>query len=284
MKVNKVLLLIVMISFCFAEANAQVKKEFEGEIVYRNFENHSKMVRRFSSGMAYNGARTVRVIMKGSNMHIIDESLQMHTLLLPEQSKVILYSDCLERGMEFSFGTYVNNYMMSCSPEPRYVSGVKQENKYSMNKVSQGEFNGEICDIYKVDVEAILQAGETIHQAELWVSSKYDVYKCYWYFLNGIEVPGIVLKRTLETNGKVPIFGKMNSFVASEVKEIKERAVSDDEMCVPENYDIKVSDSPFKVVGLMKDTKKYLKKKKMYPGDADKDLEVTYKIDEEWDF
>ena len=76
----------------------------------------------------------------------------------------------------------------------------------------------------------------------------------------------------------------MNSFVASEVQEIKERLVSDDEMSVPKNYEIKVSDSPFKVVGLMKDTKKYLKKKKMYPGDAEKDLDVTFKIEEEWEF
>jgi len=28
----------------------------------------------------------------------------------------------------------------------------------------------------------------------------------------------------------------------------------------------------------------YLKKKKMYPGDAEKDLDVTFKIEEEWEF
>lgn len=37
---------------------------FEGELVYNNFENHSKIVLNLSKGMAYNGKRTVRVLLK----------------------------------------------------------------------------------------------------------------------------------------------------------------------------------------------------------------------------
>lgn len=52
-------------------------KYFEGELVYNNFENHSKIVLKLSKGMAYNGKRTVRVLMKGSVVHVADRDLHL---------------------------------------------------------------------------------------------------------------------------------------------------------------------------------------------------------------
>src|SRR5574344_1425733 len=67
--------------------NAQDKQGFEGEIVYRNFENHSATVRKLSGGVASNGARSVKVIIRGENMHLYDESMHIHTLFLRKENK-----------------------------------------------------------------------------------------------------------------------------------------------------------------------------------------------------
>lgn len=53
-------------------------------------------------------------------------------------------------------------------------------------------------------------------------------------------------------------------------------------MQVPENYDIVVSKSPFKVLSLYRAAKKYLIKNNQYPTQLETD--VTYKIEDEWDF
>lgn len=262
-------------------AMAQDDASFEGEITYRNFENYNKVVLKFSKGMAYNGARNVKVLIKGYNMHIIDESLHMHTLLLPGEDKAIIFNDLLKKGQQFPFTEYVNNYLSSFSPEDHVVSGVTLSNTSTIKDTGETkEYKGQLCKIYKGQV--IANNGGTTSDIELWVSSKYDIYKCYWYFVNGIQVPGIVLKWTYDTKGKVPLFGQMSGFVASELKTIEERVVTEEEMQVPSDYDITVSKSPFKVLKLYGSTTKYLKKNGMYPTQIESD--VTYKIDEEWDF
>lgn len=281
MKIRIVFFVTLLFSIFVLPISAQSENFFEGEIMYRNFENHNKLVIKFSKGMAYNGARNVKVIMKGYNIHIIDESLHMHTLLLPNEDKAIIFNDLLKRGQQFPFSEYVNNYLTSLSPENRTVSGVIISSTSTIKDTGETkEYKGQICNIYRGQV--ISNNGSATSDVELWVTSKYDIYKCYWYFLNGIHVPGIVLKWTYDTKGKVPLFGQMSSYVASEIKAINERDVAEEEMQVPSGYDIVVSKSPFKVLGLYKDMKKYLMKNKMYPTQLES--EVTYKIDDEWDF
>ena len=119
-----ILSLLMCMCMCVQSGYAQEDNYFEGEIAYRNFENHNKLVLKLSKGMAYNGARDVKILMKGANMHIIDESLHMHTLLLPEENKAVIYNDLLKRGQEFPFNAYVNTYLSALSPNDRVINGM----------------------------------------------------------------------------------------------------------------------------------------------------------------
>ena len=273
-------LIAVLVAFTMI-GNAQNGDFFEGDMLYRNFENHNKAVMNLSKGMAYNGARTVRIIMKGYNIHIIDEVLHIHILLLPDENKAIIYNDLLKKGQEFPFWLYVNTYIAVFSPEARVIAHniTLPAPKYTIASTGEKkEYMGQTCDIYKGQV--IVSHGAT--DVELWVSSKHSIYKSYWYFLNGIQVPGIVLKWTYDQKADIPLIGKLASFVASEVKEINERIVANDEMQVPSDIKIVVSESPFKVVSLYKETVKYLTKNKMFPNQQE--TEVTFRIEEDWDF
>ncbi len=256
---------------------------FEGEINYRNFENHSKAVRKFSKGMAYNGARSVRVLIKGNKVHIIDESMHLSTLLLPDEGYVIIYNDLLKQGLKCSYSNYTMTYMSQYSPKA-YIPG--QMKDYEVKATDETtEIQGEPCKLYKGTITTTTNgASPTVTTVEVWCSTKYKVDPVYQYYLYGVEIPGVAMKWTTDQHGKVPMIGSMDSFVASEVKSITPRTVDDSEMQIPSEYELKLTDSAFKMLGIYEDTKKYLKKNKMYPTDAENDTEVTYQIEEEWDF
>ena len=42
---------------------------FEGALLYRNYEFHSSIIRKYSYGRAYNGERSIKVIMKGGKIY-----------------------------------------------------------------------------------------------------------------------------------------------------------------------------------------------------------------------
>lgn len=256
---------------------------FEGEINYRNFENHSKAVRKFSKGMAYNGARNVKVVIKGKKMHIIDESIHLNTLLLPDENCVIIYNDLLKRGLKCSYSNYTQTYMAAYGPKSNTPGQIKE---YTIKPSGEiGTFLGEECEKYKGTVTTSTSSSSpVVTNVEVWCSTKYKVDPVYCCYLNGVEVPGVAMKWTTDQHGKVPLFGSMDSFVASEVKSITSRNVEDSEMRIPSEYELKETDSSFKMLGIYGDTKKYLKKNKLYPADADNATEVTYQIEEEWDF
>lgn len=262
---------------------AVFSQTFEGEINYRNFENHSKTVRKFSKGMAYNGARNVKVLLKGNKMHIFDESMHLNILILPDEDNIVIYNDLLKRGLKCTYSSYKKNYMSAFGPEPTVDGQTKHYNV--LPKEEKKTVNGETCTVYSGTVSA--QVGSTapiVTTIEVYSSDKYNVDPVFNCFMNGIETPGIAMKWTTDQHGKVPFLGSMDSFVASEAKTVTPRTVSDEEMRVPSDCQLKETDSPFKMLGIYSDTQKYLKKNKMYPADADSDANVTYSIESEWDF
>lgn len=269
-----------MLFVCMA---VSAQKPFEGEIQYRNFENHSKTVRKFSKGMSYNGARDVKVIVKGKNVLIKDESLHLNTLLLPDEEEAIVYSDVLKRGLKCTYSDYTRTYMSTYGPN---TWAPQQTKEYSVKKTNATKnIDGHKCVQYAGKVITHTPAPEPIvTDVEVWTDTKYKMPEAYLNYLYGIVVDGLVVKCTTDLKSKVPLFGRQDSFVASEMKSVTPRKVDDSEMTVPADYELKETDSPFKMNGIHSDTKKYLKNNKMYPADADADTEVTYKIEEEWDF
>jgi hypothetical protein len=212
--------------------------------------------------------------------------MKFHTLLLPSENKVIIYSDYLKRGQQFDYTNYVNTYLGQLSPNDNggSDSDVKSSRTSTVEKTGKKiDYLGQECEIYKGVVTSTVEfCDPAVSNIELWVSNKYSIYKSYWSFLYGVQVPGIVTKWSYDQKSKIPLMGTLSSYVASELKEIHERTVSDDEMKVPDGYEIKISSSAFKVLGLYKDNKKYMMKNKIYP--TQKESDVTYSIDDKWDF
>lgn len=275
--------IIFSVLMLFVSLSTFSQTVFEGEINYRSFENHSKMVRKFSKGMNYNGARNVKVIIKGNKMNILDESLHLNVLLLPDEDCCIIYNDLLKKGLKCSFSNYTLSYMSSFGPK---CINSTQTKEYSFEPTGEtGTFTGEKCKRYKGLTKLIVSNMEpSTVTSDVWCATKYKVDPIYQYYLNGLGVPGIAMKWTISSHAKVPIIGKMDTFVATEVKSIIPRKVDDSEMQIPSDYELKETDSAFKMLKIYGETKKYLKANNMYPADAESDTEVTYQIEESWDF
>lgn len=274
---------MLLSAFVLLAVIANAQKAFEGEIKYRNFENHSKQVRKQSRGLQYNGVRNVRVVVKGNKMLLCDESMHLNTLMLPDDDLIIIYNDLMKKGLAYNYSTYKSTYMSALDPNKSVAMGERQ---YNVGKTTATQtFGKEKCNNYKGTITSSVSSMAKIDiSVDVWTATKYkmpDAYRCYLY---GLDVPGIAMKWTFNQQAKVPIIGRMDSFVASEVKELIPRAVSDSELSVPDDVTITETDSAGKLLSIYKDTRNYLKSQNMYPGDADADTDVTYSIEEEWNF
>src|SRR5574344_1207335 len=276
---KRIYILIILICSFFM-LSAQDKEFFEGELLYRTFENHSEVVLKFSKGVAYNGARNTRIIIKDANIHRIDESLHIHTLLLPTRNKAIIYSDLLKKGLEFSYDDFTSTYLATFSPQKSNQDS-HIENTMILTRDKRRVLN-ELCDIYKGQYNVGDSDNKINSDIDVWVIPKYKVFKSYWATINGLHMPGIVAKYTYNQKGHVFLLGTLASYVASELKQITPREVSPSEIVVPNDCYIKTSASSNDLLDFHEQTTNYLKKHNMYP--TQKNNDIIYKINENWDF
>lgn len=79
MKKNILLLFAMLCSLAIgAQDNIQSAEPFEGEIEYETFENYSDYILKYPSSFYFNGVHKMRLILKGSKMHLIDETTKCH--------------------------------------------------------------------------------------------------------------------------------------------------------------------------------------------------------------
>lgn len=278
MKKNIVFLLFVLClmapSIVFAQQEA-----FEGVLEYVNFENHNKKVISLSKGTAYNGVRRTTVMVKGKNVHIIDQSMHIHTILLPEQHIAYYYSDVTCTGFKLNYERYVGSYLSALDPnsENSKFNEMKSDVKKRGRKAS---VDGHECEIWE-GTQTLKYGTNTL---EVWSGESVSVPKDVRAIAFNLPFTGLPVKFTLSLQSKIPIIGKTSSYAAAELKSMTAKEMSDSDFMPSSDIKIKESDSPFKILSLIKDNTKQLKKQGIYPTDAEKETDVTYKIEDEWDF
>lgn len=271
---GKLLVIFVPLLICLG---ISAQTNFEGELHYRNFENYSRNARMFTGGECYNGSRNLRIIIKGDKVHIVDETLNVHKLALPEKEMLIVYSDLTKSGIIKSL--YADLSDPSDSVEAKL-------DEYGATLTSkEKEYKGEKCLVYKGKIVPGSANFNMSTTYEVWCTRQY-IFPSYTssLILQKIKISYIPLKWTYEAHGKTPIIGKSDTFIASELTKISPRKVDDFEFETPKGYKFITTDSQNKLAGFYRDVRKELRKQNKYPGDADADTDITYKIEDEWDF
>lgn len=262
---------------------AVMAETFEGELNYRNFENHSKAVRRLSHGMAYNGARDMQVLVKGNVTLACDKTMHITTILNPDADYVIVYSDLAKVGLKYPYKVYADFYGSTLSPNPVIEAQTKD---YAVKETGNSKKIGEWdCKSYDGTVSVSANGMKpTVNYVNIWYIPKYEASESYRHAFNGVLVPGIIGKWTYNSTAKVPIIGTMSTYVSMELKTAEARQIADTELLPPDDVKIETTNDAAKMYGFHGKAVKAVKKAGLYPTEAEKNTEVTYKIDEEWDF
>lgn len=267
---------------------------FEGVLHYSTLENSNKNAIRLSQGIAYNGVRHYNIYVKGDNIHIEDTSMHLHTIVNLDVDSVYFYSDAINRGIGYAAGPYIEKMLSQFDPDymeqEAFVGIVTPDapiqkvkiNDYRIEKTGeQKTFMNLTNEVYRGPNVA---RGITT-DFEIWVAEDFSISPSIRYFLYGCRFEGLPTKYVWDQKGHVPLLGKLTTYVASELKSIDARLLDGALFLPPADCKmIDHDDTGFKRIGLQKDNTKFLKKHGQYPTDAQKESDVTYQIDDEWDF
>lgn len=251
---------------------------FEGALLYRNYEFHSSIIRKYSYGRAYNGERSIKVIMKGNNLHMVDEDMHIHTIILPGSNTGYIYSDVAKQGLKGSL-TFFDEYLRVLDPDYQTKNAPKKSAQLSQTGETVS-YKDDRCKIYR----GYMMSGEDIKtDVEMWYSEKYRVYPSYRYVFAGLNPGGLLRKGIYNQSGKIPLLGSMKSLVSTELVALKSYKVPASEMTPPSNIVIRQATDNKQLVDFYKASRESLKKAKLTPKPK-KTSEVKYDIRKQWDF
>ena len=252
---------------------------FEGVLMYRNYEHHSAIVRKFSGGQAYNGERSIRVTLRGNSVHIVDESMHIHTIIKPDEDKYYIFSDVSKQGFVAKASEILPKFFSGLDPNVE-ASGSTPKSSTLKSTSRQETYKGDRCKVY----EGQLAVEESfLNDVEMWYSDRLLANKSYRYVFSGLPVPGIVRKGIITQSGKIPLLGNMKSTTATELVALTERKVAPSEMTPPSNITIAPYTKDTRLYSFYKQSSKALKKAKLYPEKMNT-KEVDYAIRSNWDF
>ena len=301
---NKMVLCAVMFVMSIFAATAQDKVPFEGEILYETFENYSDYIKRMSNSIYFDGVHKMRLILKGSKMHLIDETTQCHIIAnadiaepisrgeatknqTSEGGAYIHFCDMTKTGFDFS--KLLSMMCMLTSGPLLYPDGSKGKvTAYTFGKTdTQKNIMDNNCTLYQGDINHNAGGMEQKYSVKAYVS---DIVAPagYPWSLYGLEIPGIALKWTQKYDGghvSIMSVGELSSYIEADVTEIKPRTVSDDEFTIPTDYKISKGANAFALLKYFKGIRKQLEAAGIKGGDkSNKTTGVHFKTDDEWDF
>ena len=262
-------------------AKGSGSKSFEGTLLYRTYEHHGSMVKAFSNGMAYNGEHTILVTIKGSSLHIDDQSIHMHTIILPDQGIGYQYSDIAKQGIKAKL-SFLNDYLLVLDPNER---GLTKESRASTIKATGEtvEYKGDRCSV----ISGELINGDVKTETEIWKLNKYRVSPTIRYAYAGLPVGGIMRKGIYNQIGTLPLGIKMKSTVAYELMVVQPHAVKASAMRPPSDIHIGTATDNKQMMALYKANNASMKKlklkpKKMKGSEIKRDLHAQWSFADEW--
>lgn len=260
-------------------ADKQTVHVFEGMLLYRNYEHHNAVVRKFSAGQAYNGERTVKVTLRENSAHIVDEDMHIHTIVIPEEDKVYMYSDVSKKGFVANGNEFLKKFFSGNNPDITPAPDTEKSSSLQTTGI-QKKYKGDQCQVYAGQITV---NDNLLTDVEMWYSDRLLANKSYRQLFNGLPVPGIVRKGIISQTGKLPLLGSLRSTVACELVALTECKVSDAEFAPPQDITIEPYTKDTQLHSFYKNSSKALKKAKLYPEQV-KTKEIDYKIGQEWNF
>ena len=99
----KKICIALTIMFCALVQNISAQEApFEGEIVYETYENYSDYLLKMANSIWFNGVHKMRMIMKDTKMHVIDETTGVHLIGDIANKSLVHFFEATKTGIDFS--------------------------------------------------------------------------------------------------------------------------------------------------------------------------------------
>lgn len=260
----KRLLLFTLAVMVWMAGSAQ--NYFEGTLKARSYENHSNIVIKFSKGMLVNGARDAEMYIKGKKLAVVDKTTNVQTIYNLEERSLYFLFPYIKKAIQMPTSHFDKLTAGNVTPTPtdvyKTISGVK-------------------CRLYKSNKNDKVQGGSINIKNEIYLSEELLVDPALGPFITSTGIPRVGMKYIIDSNTKAGIM-TMNSYTAYEVKEVIPGKVDGAIFEIPADYEIVDGSSNTKMLGVYSENNKVMKK--MKKGKVETEKEITFDINEEWDF
>lgn len=245
--------------------NAQ--EYFEGTLKARSYEKHSNIVVKFSKGMLVNGARDAEMHIKGKKLAVVDKTVNVHTIYNLEEQSLYFLFPYIKKAIQMPTSHFAKMTANNATPTPTDVYKT---------------ISGQKCRLYTAEkIENIGGGGTTKIKNQVYLCEDLQVDPALAPFVTPTGLPYLGIKYIIDSNSRAGIM-TMDSHTAYEVKEVIPCSVDESLFEVPADYEIVDGTSNSKMLGVYSENNKVMKK--MKKGKPETEKEITFDINEEWDF
>lgn len=271
----------------FVSSVVYAQEIFEGEIAYQTFEQYSDYLLRMGNSIVFNGVHTIRLILKGSKVHVIDETTGCHIVCDDDAKTYIHYCDHTKTGLDIS--SNIESQLMLLPRDITYsnFTAVLKSNSFGKTETTKALL-GKSCTLYEGTMVRDVTMINT-YDIKAYVADSIVAPSGYKYHNQGMDIPNIALYWAFKYDGgHVGVFGvgELSFYIEADVTEIIPRVVNDDEFSVPSDYKISTkAKNGFAIMKYYNGVKKQLESLGIKGGEKnEKQSGVHYKTEGEWDF
>lgn len=254
-------LFLILATICHAQTY------FEGSLIARSYEEHSKMVLKNARGSLCNGARDAILHVKGKKLAVEDHKTNIYTIYNVEDDEMFLVFHNVKKAVKFSC-THFQKMTANNTVAP------KQTNTYKT-------LTGHRCRLYTSEKNQKSGQQTMYARCDTYLSEDLAIDPALAPFASNTKLPFLGMKYVIKSNIKVGVVN-VNSYTAYEVKEVIPCIVGDSLFAVPADYEIVDGTDRAKMLKVYDENLKIVKKSKK---EKEKPIkEIKFDINEEWDF
>lgn len=266
--------------FCCLGFSIHAEK-FEGKLQVVTFNNMDKKTEGFSSGIGYNGATELEIIVKGDKVLVNNKSLFYSTLYDPESGFVYFWSEKLGEGISIDYQKYCEMFQVFTKKDRKFLFTVIPGYTYNLSVVTDKiESFGHPAQFLSGRIENKTAGVDVDLEIIPSISIPFGLNMALTY---GIDIEGFVSKFRWTMDNRVALVGQFKGYQGIDVKSM-------DMSYQPTEEDFKIPDSviikkkgPADLHGYCKKLGKYLKKNNLFPDQTNS--EVIYELNEnEWSY
>lgn len=212
-------------------------------------------------GRLIEGQNKLTVWMRGDDLHLADSILHIHTVLLPDQNLVYIYSDLTKMGVKVDLDYYTALNMSGLAPAEK--AGGFETRNYQLNPNGmERKVLDQTCHGYQGRIITTQQ----LAQVEIWQNRQLPVTPTMNYVLDGIVLEGLPMSYSIERRGMTG-YALNAGDIKAQLTRMERREVTDEELLPEASIRFTTSNDPAELASFYSDNLAVLKRLGLYPAD-----------------